>query len=281
MTGQHEPSEAEPELSRESGLRVIQYQRAGDRARLRLFAVLKAQDVPADEANDLVAALEAGAVAGARSEVVGLETAGPATQSTAFKDGWTNGVKVAGEALLGIADRSWSRQGNWSNKASELVDPATSASLSEVASPVASPTTRQVTVEEGTELPAKLMSRVLAICGQHFGLVTGIKSDQWDTEHTRKNIEISLQAVPLAERETYPQALDGYLRANRARLEQLWHIYGPDGLFPGVYRLVELPESFVLCERIAHGLPRLSQLWTHTVGDNNLLERLKEAWLHE
>ncbi|MFC9878003.1 hypothetical protein ACFVJW_00005 [Streptomyces libani] len=48
---------------------MTQYQAAGTNAWLKLFVLLEAQGVPAAEADDLVAALEAGAVAGAQCEV--------------------------------------------------------------------------------------------------------------------------------------------------------------------------------------------------------------------
>lgn len=105
-------------------------------------------------------------------------------------------------------------------------------------------------------------------------------SEQWDRELSWESVRIALRTVRLAERETYPQALEEYLRANRARLERMWQVYGPDGLFSGVYYLVELPESFVLCERIEHNPLWLSQLWAKEVGEDTPLERLQEAWLY-
>ncbi|MGW2299205.1 hypothetical protein [Streptomyces violaceorubidus] len=87
---------------------MSQYQTAGVNARLRLFALLEAQGVPASEADDLVAALEAGAVAGAQSEVVEREGMAPASRGELFADGWDDGVRVVSEALVGIADREWS-----------------------------------------------------------------------------------------------------------------------------------------------------------------------------
>ncbi|MEU1940996.1 hypothetical protein ABZ554_00640 [Streptomyces sp. NPDC020125] len=103
--------------------------------------------------------------------------------------------------------------------------------------------------EEG-EASAELVERVLDICGQHYAAVTGTSSELWEAE-SREVVGIALRTVLLAERETYPQVLEAYLHAHRARLERLWRRYGPDGLYPrGVYHLVELPECFVLCERI-------------------------------
>ncbi|MFD4144291.1 hypothetical protein [Streptomyces sp. NPDC058572] len=66
---------------------MSQHQTAGTNARLRLFALLVAQGVPASEADDL----EAGAVAGAQSEVVELGGIAPASRGSLFSDGWDDG----------------------------------------------------------------------------------------------------------------------------------------------------------------------------------------------
>jgi hypothetical protein len=104
MTGHHDSTGPDPALSSDSLRRVTEYQTAGTNARLRLFALLEAQGVPASEADDLVAALEAGAVAGAHSEVVELDGMAPASQGARFADGWDDGVAAVSEALVGIAD---------------------------------------------------------------------------------------------------------------------------------------------------------------------------------
>lgn len=120
MTGHHESTGPDPTLSSDSGRRVGQYQTAGVNARLRLFALLEAQGIPAREADDLVAALEAGAVAGAQSEVVELDGMAPRSRGPVFGDGWDEGVTTVSEALVGIADRDWSRRGGRSAGAAEL-----------------------------------------------------------------------------------------------------------------------------------------------------------------
>ncbi|MGC5041032.1 hypothetical protein ACLQ2C_36455 [Streptomyces sp. DT73] len=99
---------------------MTQYQTAAVNARLRLFALLEAQGVPASEADDLVAALEAGAVAGAQCQVVELDGMVPASRGSLFADGWDEGVSAVSEALVGIADREWSRRGGRSAGAAEL-----------------------------------------------------------------------------------------------------------------------------------------------------------------
>ncbi|MFI5987817.1 hypothetical protein ACIBEA_44070 [Streptomyces sp. NPDC051555] len=100
--------------------RVSQYQAAGTNARLKLFALLAAQDVPEAEADDLVAALEAGSVAGAQSGVVELDGMAPASRGAVFADGWDEGVAAVSEALIEIADRVWARRGGRSAGAGEL-----------------------------------------------------------------------------------------------------------------------------------------------------------------
>ncbi|MFD8491622.1 hypothetical protein [Streptomyces sp. NPDC059712] len=89
-------------------------------APLKVFALLEAQGVPASEADDLVAALEAGAVAGALCQVVELGGMAPTSRGPLFSDGWDDGVTAVSEALVGIADREWSRRGGRSAGAAEL-----------------------------------------------------------------------------------------------------------------------------------------------------------------
>ncbi|MEU6709662.1 hypothetical protein [Streptomyces wuyuanensis] len=92
-------------MSSDSVRRVTGCQTAGANARLGLFALLQARGVPAAEADDRVAALEAGVVAGAQSEVVEVDGVAPASRGAAFADGWDEGVMAMGEALVGIVDR--------------------------------------------------------------------------------------------------------------------------------------------------------------------------------
>ncbi|MEV7130972.1 hypothetical protein [Streptomyces sp. NPDC093260] len=146
---------------------------------------------------------------------------------------------------------------------------------------VGRPSVHDAKVEEGSEAPAELVERVMGICGQHYTDVTGTDSAQWDKELARELVRLALRTVRLADREAYPQALQAYLGENRARLEKLWRIYGPAGVFPrGVYHLVEQPESFVLCERIDNDPMWLKGVWGREFESETLLERLEQAWLY-
>ncbi|MEU7154583.1 hypothetical protein AB0B15_42240 [Streptomyces sp. NPDC045456] len=135
--------------------------------------------------------------------------------------------------------------------------------------------------EEGSEAPPELIEQVLAICEPHYAAVTGTSPAQWDKELSRELVGLALRTVRLADREAYPQTLEAYLGKNRARLERLWRIYGPAGVFPrGVYHLVEAPAAFVLCERIDNAPMWLTGVWSSECESDTPLERLQKAWLY-
>ncbi|MER7878353.1 hypothetical protein ABTY63_33235 [Streptomyces solisilvae] len=86
---------------------------------MKLFALLEAKSLSANEADDLVAALEAGAIAGAQCEVVEQDVYTGA-KGEEFGEGWYTGVTAVSEALVGIADWDWTRRGGRSAGAAEL-----------------------------------------------------------------------------------------------------------------------------------------------------------------
>ncbi|WP_230424322.1 hypothetical protein [Streptomyces radicis] len=242
---------------------------AGLNARASLAAHLADRHFPQGLADDLLAAVEAGGVASARTEVQDLffedhpgKLERIAQRTWDQRDGLTDGItrfrqahaqKLAEQAAAGDASAA---------------DPG----LGDKADPPA---------VEGDEAPTELIERVLAVSARHYTEVTGTDSEQWDEETSRELVGIALRTVRLAEREDYPRALEEYLRANRVRLGRLWQRYGPDGLFPrGVYHLVELPEVFVLCERIESDRYWLSGVWSDEGQEDAPLERLEEIWLY-
>lgn len=87
MAGHAESTGPDPTLSSVSLRRVTQYQTAFVNARLRLFALLEAQGVPASEADDL----EAGAVAGAQCQMLELDGMAPASRSSCSRTAGTRG----------------------------------------------------------------------------------------------------------------------------------------------------------------------------------------------
>ncbi|MFE0379085.1 hypothetical protein ACFW1M_26660 [Streptomyces inhibens] len=151
---------------------MTQYQMAGTNARLKLFALLEAQGVPAAEADDLVAALVAGAVAGAQCEVVELDGMAPASSDPGFADGWDEGVMAVSEALVGIADRDWSRRGGRSAGAAELAVHLADVRQRERANLVRLESFVRGTVLPGTRSNTTERRRVLEALGEAGGLCT-------------------------------------------------------------------------------------------------------------
>ncbi|MFJ6493558.1 hypothetical protein [Streptomyces californicus] len=151
---------------------MTQYQTAGVNARLRLFALLEAQGVPASEADDLVAALEAGAVAGAQCQVVELGGMEPASRGSVFEDGWDEGVRTVSEALVGIADREWSQRGGRSAGAAELAVDIADVRRRERADLVRLEGFVREAVLPGTRPHTTARRRVLEALGEAGGLCT-------------------------------------------------------------------------------------------------------------
>ncbi|MEU5397642.1 hypothetical protein [Streptomyces tibetensis] len=122
--------------------------------------------------------------------------------------------------------------------------------------------------DEDSEAPAELIEQVLAVCEQHQESAQGL-------------VDVALRTVRMAERETYPQALEAYLHEHRARLERLWRRYGPGGMFAGELVLIDLPGFLVLCERIETSPLWLEGIWAKHGQEETALERLQNSWLYD
>ncbi|MFD4341823.1 hypothetical protein ACFWPP_32145 [Streptomyces anulatus] len=168
----HEDSPTPPGLSSDPVRRGSQYQTAGTNARLRIFALLQAQGVPAAEADDLLAALEAGAVAGAECEVAELAGMAPDSRGSVFEDGWDDAVRAVSEALVGIADRGWSRRSGRSAGAAELAVHIADVRRRERADLERLETYIRETVLPGTHPHTTAQRRVLEALGEAGGLCT-------------------------------------------------------------------------------------------------------------
>ncbi|MFE0580279.1 hypothetical protein [Streptomyces sp. NPDC058874] len=171
MTGHHESTGLDAALSSDSVRRVSQYQTAGANARLKVFALL-ARGVPAAEADELVAALEAGAVAGAQSQVVELDGTAPRSRGPVFEDGWDAGVRSLSEALVGIADRDWSRRGGRAAGSAELAVHLADVRQRERADLVRLEQFVRASVLPGTHPHTTARRRVLEALGEAGGLCT-------------------------------------------------------------------------------------------------------------
>ncbi|MFI8522753.1 hypothetical protein ACIGEZ_33915 [Streptomyces sp. NPDC085481] len=80
-------------------------------ARMQVHAALAAAGLEPDEADELVCALEAGAVAGAHCSVEELDGCAPGAHGTAYGKGWDGGVDRALEVLVSTADSVYRQRG--------------------------------------------------------------------------------------------------------------------------------------------------------------------------
>ncbi|MFJ6565647.1 hypothetical protein ACIQMV_38585 [Streptomyces sp. NPDC091412] len=151
---------------------MTQYQTAGLNARLKVFALLKAQGVPASEADGLVAALEARAATRPHCEVVELGGMAPASRGSLFADGWDDGVTAVSEALAGIPDRDWSRCSGRSAGTAELAMQLADLRQRERAGLVRLEKFVRTNVLPRTHPHTKARRRVLEALGEAGGLCT-------------------------------------------------------------------------------------------------------------
>ncbi|WP_331732707.1 hypothetical protein [Streptomyces sp. NBC_00989] len=254
--------------------RVSEYETAGVNAQVQVHAVLAAAGFSTEAADELVCAVEAGAVAGAQRHVVERDGSALPERGEAYGKGWRDGVAAVFSDLAGVADFRYQRRGGAASARRFLAHQARQEAS-------AQPTPARRRTVEGGEASPELVGQVLAICEQHYAAVTATTSETWDTEFSRELVGVALLTVRVAERENYPQALSEYLREKRKRLEQLWLRYGPGGMFAGELVLIDLPVCFLLCERIDSDPMWLGGVWGQEGHEETALERLSDAWLYD
>ncbi|MFF8451781.1 hypothetical protein ACF06Q_29405 [Streptomyces leeuwenhoekii] len=185
-------------------------------ARVKVFSLLEAQGVPASEADDLVAALEAGAVAGAQCEVVELDGMAPASRGSVFADGWEGGaVAAVSVVLVGIADRDWARRGGRLAGAAELAVHIADGRQRERADLVRLEAFVRETVLPRTHPYTMARRRVLEALGEAGGLCTA------------RTVELSSGDVILCMREAGhydPDDLPGFRRGKSDGTPGGWHL---------------------------------------------------------
>ncbi|MFI5867438.1 hypothetical protein [Streptomyces sp. NPDC051546] len=91
--------------------RMGDYQTMAVNARMKVHAILAAAGLEPDEADELVCAMEAGAVAGAHCWVEELPGCAPGAHGTAYGDGWDGAVDRALDVLVSTADSAYRQRG--------------------------------------------------------------------------------------------------------------------------------------------------------------------------
>ncbi|WP_030894324.1 hypothetical protein [Streptomyces sp. NRRL F-5053] len=90
--------------------RISQHHSDAATARIRLFAMLARAGVTREQADELVATVESGAIAGAHTII--SENSPSAAHEEAFQDGWFAGIRSVASQLLGIADHTAAQRGH-------------------------------------------------------------------------------------------------------------------------------------------------------------------------
>ncbi|MGW6563754.1 hypothetical protein [Streptomyces sp. NPDC054975] len=222
-------------------------------AKTTLLELLARTGVPTDEAGQLVALVEAGALAEAYGEVVDAGAGVPAGQGQRYVSGWQDGTRTVGDALLGIADRA----------VREALGPE--APVPDTA--YVHPPVGGVDVER-----AKVAVTPLYLTFTHLS--------DLDPEVSDDVLVAVLGTMSTAERAGYAGRLDEFAEDRRARLARLYAEYGPgsDVSIHGRYSLLHSPSSVAVLERLVAAPAALREEWDRVELPPVWLEGLAKAW---
>ncbi|MHB6912839.1 hypothetical protein [Streptomyces sp. DB-54] len=246
---------------------ISRHQHEASDARFTVFQALAAVGIGHEQADNIVATLEAGAVAGAHTWI--SESSPPHKSEPHFEDGWFAGVRDVASYLLRIADTT-ATTGRGRAASSAML-------LAHLQQP-ASPAPAETPVEEPALAPAPPLyaKRILAVAEGFAWAVAAPGDRQWpDGEF----LDVALSAVRTEEREGYVERLEAFVEEHRARLEELLRAYGPGSrpASPGRYALIGQPETLVILERMETAPFLLRGRWEKEL-ETVFLDDLEFAW---
>ncbi|MFE4205491.1 hypothetical protein ACFRSX_30840 [Streptomyces goshikiensis] len=264
-TEQHDADAYGQELAR-----ISWHQSEATAARFTVFQALDAVGIGHEQADDIVAQLEAGAVAGAHTWV--SESSPPHGSEPRFEDGWFAGVRDVASHLLRIADTTATTGRGRAASSAMLV-----AHLQQPASPApAAPEATAADEPAPVSVPPLEAKDVLAAAERFPWAVAAPGKRHWpDGEF----LDVALSAVRTEEREGYIERLEAFVEQHRARLEELLRAYGP-GSRPaefGRYTLIGQPETLIILERMETAPFLLRSRWNEAF-EAILLADLEFAW---
>ncbi|MEU9993857.1 hypothetical protein [Streptomyces sp. NPDC050848] len=222
-------------------------------AKTTLFELLGRTGVPADEAGQLLALVEAGALAQAYGDIAGIEAGAPAGKGQRYASGWLDGARTAGDALLRRADHA----------VREALGPE--APVPDTA--YVHPPVSGVDVER-----AKVAVAPLYLTFTHLS--------DLDPEVSDDVLVAVLGTMSTAERAGYAGRLDEFAEERRERLTRLYAEYGPgsDVSIHGRYSLLHSPSSVAVLERLVAAPSALREEWDRVELPPVWLEGLAKAW---
>ncbi|MFF7361553.1 hypothetical protein [Streptomyces sp. NPDC008125] len=225
--------------------RINHHQSKAIDARSMVFQALAAVGIGHEQADDIVAQLEAGAVAGAHTWI--SESSAPHGSEPRFEDGWHARVRDVASSLLRIADTTATTGRGLAASNAMLV-----AHLQQPASPAP----QAAPVEEATPAapaaPAGVLDAtdVLAAAERFPWAVAAPGVRHWPDGGDF--LDVALSAVRPEERAGYIERLEAFVVEHRPRLEKMLRTHGP-GSKPathGRYALIGQPETLVIVERM-------------------------------
>ncbi|MFB7919570.1 hypothetical protein [Streptomyces sp. NPDC056061] len=247
--------------------RISHHQHEATDARFTVFPALAAVEIGHEQADDIMATLEAGAVAGAHAWI--SESSPPHGSEPRFEDGWFAGVRDVASHLLRIADTT---------AATGRGRAASSAVLLAHLQQPASPTLEETPTDEPVPDPAPALDATdVLVAAERFPWALAAPGERhWpDGEF----LDVALSAVRTEERQGYIERLEAFVEKHRARLEELLRAYGP-GSRPashGRYALIGQPETLVILERMETNPSGLRSQWEKKMEDV-FLDDLEFAW---
>ncbi|MFD8801232.1 hypothetical protein [Streptomyces atroolivaceus] len=222
-------------------------------ARNTLLELLGRAGVFRGEAEELIALVEAGAIADAHSEVGRAERV-PAGQGESYGVGWRDGARAVGDALARVADRALER----------AIGPETpgSAGVPRVRHPVG-----RMDVER-----AKVAVIPLFL---EFS-----ETSDLDPEVSDEVLTALLGTMSVVGRVGYAGRLEQFTGSHRERLAHLYAQYGPHSRIAvhGRYSLLHSPTSIAVLERLTAAPSALRAEWEHAELPPAWLEGLSTAW---
>ncbi|MFE7753169.1 hypothetical protein [Streptomyces sp. NPDC057428] len=223
-------------------------------AKETLFELLGRSGVPRSEAEELIALVQAGAIADAHSELGTTEWA-PADSGQPYGTGWHDGARAAGDVLVRAAERALER----------AIGSAMSGSKDDA--PRGHHPVGRVDVER-----AKVAVTPLYL--------TFSGSSDLDPEVSDEVLNAVLGTMSVVGRVGYAGQLERFAETGRERLARLYAQYGPSSHIAvhGRYSLLHSPTSIAVLERLTVTPSALWAEWEHAELPPAWLQGLSSAW---
>ncbi|MGZ9935796.1 hypothetical protein ACXNSR_38640 [Streptomyces sp. NC-S4] len=204
-------------------------------AKRTLLQLLGRAGVSADDAEGLIALVEAGALAGACEEVGALGGSVPGDKGEPYESGWLDGARAVTDELRSIAERALR----------QTVDPDAPGVASAARPPVG-----RMEVEQAKA----------AVSPLYLAFTAASDLDPGATEEVLRAV---LATMTPRQRARYAGRLADFVAAHRARLERLYVEYGPGSptAIHGRYSLLHSATSIAVLERLAVPTAALREEW--------------------